>query len=134
MSDYSATPLVKKLGLKAHMKVRFIHAPEEYFDLLSLPNIELIESGEVLADFVHIFAFEQVGLQELLSQVRSEIAQNGMIWISWQKKSSGIESNVNSNFIRSIALPLGLVDAKVCSINETWSALKVVIRKELRTK
>lgn len=134
MSSYTATPLVKKLGLKSQMKARFINAPNDYFDLLSLPDIELIESGEVLADFIHIFAFEQTGLQELLGQVRSEIKQNGMIWISWQKKSSGIKSDVDGNFIRSIALPIGLVDSKVCSINDVWSALKVVIRKELRVK
>lgn len=126
------TPLVKKLGIKVGMKARFIQAPNAYFELLTLPDIKLLESGEELADFIHVFAYEAAHLAQLIPLLRQEMEQNGMIWISWQKKSSGVKNDVDGNVIRAICLPLGLVDAKVCSINDTWSALKVVIRKELR--
>lgn len=134
MSDYSKTPLVKKLGIKAKMKVRFVDAPLDFFDLLELPDIKLLESPSELANYLHIFAYKQAGFTVLLNQSMQEIEQDGMIWVAWQKKSSGIKSDIDGNYIRSVARPMGLTDAKVCSINETWSALKLVIRKELRKK
>ena len=128
----TVNPLVKKLGIKEEMKVRFIDAPIDFFDLLSLPNIKLLDHTEQLADYIHVFAYEKNYLIDLLPKLRYEIEVNGMIWVSWQKKSSGIKTDVDGNVIRALAKPLGLVDAKVCSIDNTWSALKLVIRKELR--
>jgi hypothetical protein len=83
-------------------------------------------------DIFHAFVLTRVELRNAVQQGLKSIHQSGMIWVSWPKKSSGMPSEVTEGVVREIALPLGLVDVKVCAVNETWSALKLVIRKELR--
>ncbi|WP_435417709.1 DUF3052 family protein [Parerythrobacter aurantius] len=83
-------------------------------------------------DTAHIFVTEHAELQALLAILRNQIASDGQIWVSWPKKASGVETDITEDTIREICLPIGLVDTKVCAIDETWSGLKLVIRKELR--
>lgn len=126
---YSGTPLAKKLGIRSGQRIRLYYPPEKYFDFFKdLPeDIIPLNEGDSNIDFVHYFATEADKLNEDFPKLRKEIAQKGMIWISWPKKSSIVETDVDSNVVRSLGLKHGLVDIKVCSVNETWSALKFVI-------
>ena len=128
-SGYSGTPLAKKLGLKSGFKVSFVNAPSDYFDYFSdLPN-DLIEITDNIQkkDFIHFFTKSSVQLNETITHLKDEIEQNGIIWISWPKKASKIETDLNGNIVREIGLKSGLVDIKVCAVNEIWSGLKFVI-------
>jgi len=131
---YSGTPLAKKLGFREGHRVRIKNAPEDYLDLVSpAPEHVLIsKSFRKNIDIFHFFTRSSSELESELPKLISAIDQNGMIWVSWPKKSSGVASSVTGDTVRSVALPLGLVDVKVCAVDETWSGLKLVIRKELR--
>ena len=128
-SGYSGTALEKKLGIKENFRVRLIHAPENYFDLfMQWPeNIKISNDTRVKKNFIHFFTREFSEYHRLLPLLKKEIEQNGMIWVSWPKKASKISSDVSEDLIRNYALETGLVDIKVCSVNEEWSALKLVI-------
>lgn len=130
LSGYSGTPLEKKLGLKGGFKIRLINQPEYYYTLFSdLPSdIKELTDIKGRKDFIHYFALSKAQLEEDIKQLRKEIEDNGMIWISWHKKTAKIETDLSETIIRNIALNNGLVDVKVCAIDETWSALKLVIR------
>jgi len=134
MAGYSGTPLAKKLGFKEGYRVRIKNAPDDYLNLVSPrpENVNVSKSIRKDVDIFHFFTRSSSELKSQLPKLISTIHQNGMIWISWPKKSSGVPSSVTEDTIRSIALPLGLVDVKVCAVDETWSGLKLVIRKELR--
>jgi hypothetical protein len=134
MAGYSGTPLAKKLGIQAGARVRVVDAPDDYVRLLDpLPaDVKFVESAAKELDVVHFFTKERSKLIEYLEQYQTKIKQNGAIWVSWPKKSSGIASEITEHTIREVALPLGLVDVKVCAVDETWSGLKLVIRKENR--
>ena len=129
-AGYSETPLVKKLGIKQGFKIRIINPPEYYFTLLSdLPtDIHQLTNKKTKKDFIHYFAKTESQLNKDIKQLRQEIEENGMIWISWPKKAAKIETDLNENIIRNIALSNGLVDVKVCAVDEIWSGLKLVIR------
>ena len=86
------------------------------------------------AGFTHLFVQDRARLEKYLNQLRKTVADTGMVWVSWPKKSSGVQSDVTEDVIRAVALPLGFVDVKVCAVNETWSGLKLMIRREHRTK
>lgn len=133
-TGYSKTPLLKKLGIKADFKVRFINAPENYFDLLGpLPEgVKILNDFSEPADFVHLFAKDSSEFESIFFILKDQIERNGMIWVSWYKKASKIPTDLNENIIRDFALSLGLVDIKVCAVDEKWSGLKIVIRKENR--
>ena len=134
MAGYSGTPLAKKLGFKEGHRVRIKSAPDDYLDLVS-PRPEDVQISKFIRKGIDIFHFFTRSASELeaeLPKLISAIDQNGMIWISWPKKSSGVPSTVTEDTIRIVALPLGLVDVKVCAVDDTWSGLKLVIRKELR--
>jgi exosome complex RNA-binding protein Rrp4 len=134
MAGYSETPLVKKLGLKENFRVKIINQPENYFDLLSdLPEgIKIIKSKSKEINFIHVFSKDANELNKLIPELKTELVSNGMIWISWPKKSSKIETDITEDTIRAIAFKNGLVDIKVCAIDETWSGLKLVIRVKNR--
>jgi len=132
---YSATPLPKKLGLKDGQAVCFIHLPEtlrwltdaaQFIDLTDTPE----PGGEL--DVVHLFVMSRDQLNTLLPQARLAIAQVGMIWVSWPKKASKVETDMSEDAVREAAFPLDLVDIKICAVDEIWSGLKLVIRKEKR--
>jgi hypothetical protein len=128
-SGYSGTVLEKKLGIKENFIIRLIHAPENYFDFfMEWPKkIEISDDPQVKKNLIHFFTKEFSEYYSLLPLLKKEIEQNGMIWVSWPKKTSKISSDVSEDLIRNYALETGLVDIKVCSVNEEWSALKLVI-------
>ena len=134
MAGYSGTPLAKKLGIKEGFRVRTTGAPVNYLELIdSLPPDVTISSRIATGiDIWHIFTKSSSELDSKLPALMKAIHPDGAIWVSWPKKSSGVPSTVTEDSIREIALPLGLVDVKVCAVDETWSGLKLVVRKDLR--
>lgn len=128
-SGYSETPLKHKLGIKEGFIMRLIHQPDYYFGLLEdLPeNIKIEKDTKTKKDFIHYFAREAAQLKRDILLLRNEIKENGMIWVSWPKKTSKIKTDMDEEVIRHLALTHGLVDVKVCAIDETWSGLKLVI-------
>jgi len=127
-AGYSGTPLAKKLGIKEGFKISVYNQPEYYFNLFTdFPvDVKLINNKSKV-DFVHYFVKEEKQLQKDISKLKDQIEQNGMIWISWPKKSSKVETDITEDVVRNIALKNGLVDIKVCAVDETWSGLKLVI-------
>ena len=134
MAGYSGTPLAKKLGIKAGMVLRTENAPANYAALLDpLPENVTITTGNAKElDLIHVFATTRSELARSLGIFLKKIKQNGVIWVSWPKKASGIRSEITEDTVREIALPLGLVDIKVCAVDDVWSGLKLVIRRENR--
>jgi hypothetical protein len=134
MTSYSRTALAKKLGIRENFKIRLINIPIYYPELFTdwPERVWIIKNAEVKKNFIHLFVKHEIELFELLPALKEEIEQNGMIWVSWPKKASKIQSEVNENMIRKVALETGLVDVKVCSVNEVWSGLKLVIPLKLR--
>ena len=134
MSGYSGTPLRKKLGLKPPMEVLVVDAPREYASWLgALPaGVTLVEESPGHVHAAHVFTSERTKLNKILIQLRQQLAPDGFVWVSWPKKSSKVPTDIVEDTIREVALPLGLVDIKVCAVSEVWSGLKLVIRKELR--
>ena len=134
MAGYSGTPLAQKLGIKAGQKVVTIGAPANYSTLLA-PLPEAVSfSREIRAGavFVHLFISERKALEKELKRLRGLIAETGVLWVSWPKKSSKVATDVTEDVIRDVALPLGFVDVKVCAVDETWSGLKLMVRRENR--
>jgi len=133
-AGYSGTPLAKKLGIKEGMLVVSVDAPQNYDELLSpLPDgVRISKNARRDADVIHIFTNTRDGLFKAVSEVRHLIKQNGSIWVSWYKKAAKLPTEITEDTIREAAFPLGLVDVKVCAVDEKWSGLKLVIRKENR--
>jgi hypothetical protein len=128
-AGYSGTPLAKKLGIKDLFKIKLVNAPEYYFELFSdMPTgIKNIKDTKTKKDFIHYFATKAEALDRDIKSLKNELEQNGMMWISWHKKSAKIPTDITENIIRDIALENGLVDIKVCAVDEIWSGLKLVI-------
>lgn len=134
MSGYSGTPLAKKLNLKDGFRVFWLDMPASVRKEIAGQNLDLTEvkiSDEM--DAAHLFVVEAATLRALLADLCGTMAQNGMIWVSWPKKASKRATDITEDVIRDMALPMGLVDIKVCAVDAVWSGLKLVIRKELRT-
>lgn len=133
-AGYSGTPLAKKLGFKAGMEACTIDAPSGYRDLVApLPEgVKFVAKVGPATDLVHAFATRRAALLELLRACRVSLKPDGMLWISWPKKVSNVPTDVTEDAIRELALPLGFVDVKVCAVDQVWSGLKLVVRKELR--
>lgn len=135
MAGYSSTPLWKKLGYKAEVPAFVDNPPEGYGKLLVLPaglKIEWLAKPKRGMGFVHLFCQQAAVLQRRLILLRQQIAPDGVIWVSWPKKSSGVQTDITEDTIRTHALPIGLVDIKVCAVDDTWSGLKLMIRKSER--
>lgn len=129
-AGYSKTPLIRKLGIKEGYKILVIDPPAYYWSLLGdLPADVDTKAPTTRArlDFVHIFVREKRGLRRRLIALRKKIAPDGMVWVSWPKKASGAETDLDGNAVRNAGLRTGLVDVKVCAVDETWSGLKFVI-------
>jgi hypothetical protein len=130
MAGYSGTALVKKLGLKEGMTMFVFQTPADYFDWLSpLPKNVIVKSklnSEV--DFIHSFVADAKIFQKEFVKYKTHLRKNGMLWVSWPKKSSKIPCGLDENGIRDFGLKEGLVDVKVCAINEIWSGLKFMFR------
>ena len=134
-SGYSQRRLVDKLGIKRGMRALFVRAPDHYADLLGpLSDIDLKSQLRGDFDFIHAFCDRQTNLLKNLPRWRQHLRQAGMLWVSWPKKASGVTTDITEDVIRHAALGLGLVDIKVAAVDETWSGLRLVIRKELRSK
>ena len=131
-SGYSQKPLREKLGIKADTLVAIIDAPENYAALTGLDVFDT-ELDQEEYDFLHFFAQRAFGLGHAFPVLSKRLKQNGMLWISWPKGSSGVETDLNENLVREIGLANGLVDVKVAAIDETWSGLKFVYRLKDRT-
>ena len=133
-SGYSGTPLAKKLSLRDGQRCWFHAMPEAVQDEIDEYALELTFVSDPAdgVDAAHVFTTRRIELEALLSQLRNQIAPDGQIWVSWPKKASKVETDITEDTIREVCLPMGLVDTKVCAVDETWSGLKLVIRKELR--
>ena len=132
MAGYSKTPLAKKLGIKT--TVVAINEPPGYRKLLGQAAKGVIFPAQLenSSDFVHLFTTRRDELERHLAKLRSTIAETGVVWVSWPKKSSRVPTDVTEDVIRAVAVPLGFVDVKVCAVDETWSGLKLMIRREQR--
>ena len=134
MAGYSGTPLAKKLGIKPGFRIAVLNGPGDYAQLLApMPDgVTLVARVSNRVDLVHLFAASRKQLDAALRRCRHAIRPAAAIWVSWPKKSSGVAGDVNGDTVREIALPMGLVDIKVCAVTDVWSGLKLVIRRELR--
>lgn len=128
-AGYSDTPLWKKLGFKESFNIRTIATPANYAELLKgMPEgVSFDMDNSTERDLIHFFTKDARELSETLPQLRKEIKQNGMIWVSWPKRASKVPTDVNEDLIRDLALKIGLVDVKVCAVDQIWSGLKLVI-------
>jgi len=130
MAGYSGTPLLKKLGIKAGFRVYVSEAPEEYYSWLApLPEDVVVSerlSGEL--DFIHLFVKTNKAFQSQFVRGVDKLKKNGMLWVSWPKRASKVPTDLDENVIRDFGLEKGLVDVKVCAVDETWSGLKFVFR------
>ena len=134
-AGYSGKPLAEKLGIKPGMKVAVVGAPANYVELLGglPPGATMVRKPPEGAAFVHLFVKRAAQLGEHLVVYRKAIAQDGMVWVSWPKKSSMVPTDITEHVVRALALPLGFVDVKVCAVDETWTAFKLVIRLSERS-
>jgi hypothetical protein len=134
MAGYSGKPVVQKLGIQPGFCIFVDGAPSAYGDLVGkLPaGARVATRPKAPLDMVHVFATEAAGLASKLRGYRAAIVPDGMIWVSWPKKSSRLPTDLTDVVVRDTALPLGLVDIKVCAIDEIWSGLKFVIPKDQR--
>jgi hypothetical protein len=134
MTGYSGTALAKKLGIKPGSKLFAANAPKNYADLVApLPEgVQFTSRLHADTDIVHVFTTRRAKLAEALRSTLPKMKPDGAIWVSWPKKSSQVKTEITEDTIRELALPLGLVDIKVCAVDDTWSALKLVLRKEKR--
>ncbi len=133
-AGYSGTPLAKKLGLKPGQNVVLLGEPAGYRKLLApLPDgVTFTAKVGKTSDLVHVFTKSRAELGKLLAACRKTLGPDAAIWVSWPKKASKVPTDITEDTIRELALPLGFVDIKVCAVDETWSGLKLVLRKELR--
>jgi hypothetical protein len=131
---YSGKALAQKLGIKSWTRLKTRNAPADYAQMLGPLPSDVILSARLRqpVDMVHIFSIARAHLLAELRRAIEDIEQDGAVWVSWPKKSSGVPTDITEDVIREVALPLGLVDVKVCAVDETWSGLKLVIRKANR--
>jgi len=134
VAGYSGTPLAKKLGIKDGARVCLTNAPAHYARLVApLPDgVRMVKAIDDKTDLIHIFATRRRDLETGLKRAIQLMRTDAAIWVSWPKKASGLATDISEDTIRDVALPMGLVDIKVCAVDETWSGLKLVIRKERR--
>ena len=134
MAGYSGTPLVRKLGIKAGSRVFAASAPPEYRALLApMPeHAKIVARLDDSVELLHLFATKKLELERFLRRVLPVIRRDAAIWVSWPKKSAKVPTDINEDTIRAVALPMGLVDIKVCAVDDVWSGLKLVIRKSER--
>ena len=130
MAGYSGTPLIKKLGIKEGARVAFVNAPDDFQATLGeLPAaVKLMKATTKSLDLILFFVLSERVLVREFAKLAERLTSNGMIWIAWPKKSSGVETDLTFERVQRIGLDAGLVDVKICAINETWSGLKFVYR------
>ncbi|QQR73033.1 MAG: DUF3052 family protein [Holophagales bacterium] len=133
-AGYSGTPLARKLGVREGCRLWTGNAPAAYRDWLAPlpPGVQFVAQLDAAVDLAHLFTAGRAELDAALRHARQVLAPTAVLWISWPKKSSKLPSEVTEETIRELALPLGFVDVKVCAVDEVWSGLKLVVRRELR--
>jgi hypothetical protein len=133
-AGYSGTPLAKKLGIKADTRLLPLSAPEEYAALLAPlpPGVRFDRRAGEGVDIVHLFVTRRTELKRQLTALRRSLRADAAVWVSWPKKAAKIDTDITEDTIREVALPLGLVDVKVCAVSDIWSGLKLVVRRQLR--
>jgi hypothetical protein len=136
-SGYSGTPLPKKLGLKPELAALFVNLPDDLTHLVDdLPlarcvgNIAEAHGREL--DYIHVFETDRARLEDHALRLKSMLKPSGMLWTSWPKKASKVPTSITEDVLRTVFLPTGLVDVKVCAVTDVWSGLKFMIRKDLR--
>jgi hypothetical protein len=136
MAGYSGKSLSQKLGIKPGFRIFADSSPRPYRDIVGdLPDeVKIVARATASLDMAHLFVTEAAGLAEKLERLRGAIAPDGMIWVSWPKKASGVATDLSDVVVRNTALALGLVDVKVCAVDEIWSGLKFVIPRDLRAR
>jgi hypothetical protein len=136
MAGYSGTPLQQKLGLKEQMNCCVLNSPEHYFDLVSpLPDeMHFNEKCNGMLDFIHLFSKDRKKFESDFLNAKKHLKDTGMLWVSWPKKAAKVQTDLDENIIRDFGLKSGLVDVKVCAVDETWSGLKFVWRLKDRVK
>ena len=135
MAGYSGTPLVKKLGIQPGFNIAFVNAPSGFVAELDMPSDVSIDSrsGKTL-DFAHLFVKSEKELKTKFSEYAKRLNPSGMLWVSWPKKSSGVTTDLSEGIVRAIGLAAGLVDVKICAVDDVWSGLKFVFRLKDRAK
>ena len=133
-AGYSGTPLAKKLEIREGARVFVWDGPDDYRDLVApLPmGVRFAKGLDSDADLVHVFATARSRLERALKTLRQTLRPEATVWVSWPKKASKVKTDVTEDVIREVALPMGWVDVKVCAVDETWSGLKLVVRKTER--
>ncbi|HEY2807779.1 MAG TPA: hypothetical protein VGI91_03210 [Steroidobacteraceae bacterium] len=133
MSGYSGTPLAQKLGIKAGRRRCPRFAPADYLEWLApLRPVEVVTRLNAGADLIHLCATRRAKLPGMLANIPGRLRFDAALWVSWPKKVSGVATEITEDTIRELARPQGLVDIKVCAVDETWSGLKLVIRRSAR--
>lgn len=134
IAGYSGTPLWQKLGFKPGTRAAYVNAPDHFEELLGeLPEgVKVRTQLQGPLDLIVCFVVERRVFEQRLTALRRALDPAGMLWVGWPKKASGVETTMTEDVVRDVALPTGLVDTKVCAIDETWSGLRLVIRKDLR--
>ncbi len=133
-TGYSETPLAKKLGLKPGLRIWWCGMPDSVRAEIvrEAPDLKLLDTPDPPIDAAHIFVTGRAMLECRLRLLLPLLERAGFIWVSWPKKAAKVATDISEGVIREIALPLGLVDVKVCAVDEIWSGLKLVIRKSER--
>src|SRR5215472_14293950 len=136
MAGYSGTPLLQKLGIKEGFRMTVLNPPKDYERLLGkLPSaVQKVKPAQKPLNFIHFFTKDRTEFEKQLGILKKVLAPDGMIWVSWPKAASKVATDVTENIIRDYALKIGLVDIKVCAVDETWSGLKLVIPVKDRKK
>jgi hypothetical protein len=135
MAGYSGTPLAKKLGIKEGSNVLFIHPPPTLDKELELPpSVTVNARTRKPIDLVLLFVTSKRELARTFSKYSAKLRPAGMLWISWPKKTSGVATDLSDNVVRELGLAKGMVDVKVCAVDEVWSGLKFVFRLKDRPK
>ncbi len=133
-SGYSGTPLANKLSLKDGMRAWWEGMPASVHEEIEKSGValRLLEGPEAPVEAAHIFVTERSALEEAIERLLPLLAPSGFLWVSWPKKASKVPTDITEDTIRDVALPLGLVDVKVCAVDAIWSGLKLMIRKDRR--
>jgi len=135
MAGYSSTPLPKKLGIKEGSRIALINAPKDFARELGElpPNAQIVTRITNPLDIVLLFVLSERALLRDFQKLAEKLASNGMIWVAWPKKSSGVATDLSFDRVQHIGLDSGLVDVKICAIDDVWSGLKFVIRLKDRS-
>ena len=135
-AGYSSRTLVQKLGIKPHTRIAVMGAPRGYRSILGPlpPGVTTTDTLRGTLPFIHFFAKQRAALESRFPMLERALTTDGALWISWPKQSSGVVTDLTEDGVRAVALGHGLVDVKVCAVDETWSGLKLVRRLADRTR